>query len=216
MTRALLIVGFGGHGRVVADVALDCGYDTIAFLDDGRDALSQSTPFPVLGPTREMSAQVKRWSSAIVAIGNGPRRLALFGDLKRARYATPTIAHPSAIVSRGAIIGEGVFIAPGAIVNAGARIGNAAIINTGARIDHDCEVGAGTHIASGATLSGGVSVGRASWIGAGSTVRQGVCIGDNVMIGLGAAVVTDIPSAGVYVGVPARAIDTRTREDHLA
>jgi sugar O-acyltransferase (sialic acid O-acetyltransferase NeuD family) len=207
MTRALLILACGGHGRVVADVALDCGYDAIAFLDDDRDPSSRSSPFQVLGPMREMAALVERWPSAIAAIGNGPRRLALFRDLKRARYATPSIVHPSAVVSRGALVGEGVFVAAGAIVNTGARIADAVIINTGARIDHDCEIGAGTHIAPGVTLSGGVVVGRTSWVGAGSSVRQGVRIGDNVMVGVGAAVVADIPNAGVYLGVPARAIN---------
>jgi len=208
MTRALLILACGGHGRVVADVALDCGYDTIAFLDDDCDAHSRSTRFPVLGPTRDMAALVERWPSAIAAVGDGPCRLEILQELKHARYATPSIVHPSAIVSRGALVGEGVFVAPGAIVNTGARIADAVIINTGARIDHDCEIGAGTHIAPGVTLSGGVVVGRTWWIGAGSSVRQGVRIGDNVMVGVGAAVVADIPNAGVYVGVPARAINT--------
>ena len=216
MSRTLLILAYGGHGRVVADTALDCGYDTIAFLDDDSDTISRSTPFPVLGPTRNMATLVERWPSAIAAIGDGSRRLTLFQDLKHARYATPSLIHPSAVVSRGALVGEGVFVAPGAIINTGARIADAVIINTGARIDHDCEIGAGTHIAPGATLSGNVVVGRTSWIGAGSSVRQGVRIGDNVMIGVGAAVVADIPNAGVYVGVPARAINTPTGEDHLA
>jgi sugar O-acyltransferase (sialic acid O-acetyltransferase NeuD family) len=210
MTRALLILAYGGHGRVVADAALDCGYDPIAFLDDDYDALSKSAAFPILGPMTDIAALAERWPSAIAAVGNGPRRLELFQDLKRGRFATPSIVHPSAIVSRGARVGDGVFVAPGAIVNTGARIANAVIINTGARIDHDCEIGAGTHIASGATLSGSVVVGRTSWIGAGSSVRQGVRIGDNVMVGVGAAVVADIPNAGVYVGVPARAITSHT------
>ncbi len=212
MTRALLILACGGHGRVVADVALDCGYDTIAFLDDDSEAQSRSAGFPVLGPMKDIASLVERWPSAIAAVGNGPRRLEVFHELKRARYATPSIVHPSAIVSRGAVVGEGVFVAPGAIINTGARIANAAIINTRALIDHDCEIGTGAHIASGVTLSGGVVVGRTSWVGAGSSVRQGVRIGDNVMVGVGAAVVADIPNAGVYVGVPARAMDTHKRE----
>jgi sugar O-acyltransferase (sialic acid O-acetyltransferase NeuD family) len=212
VTRALLILAYGGHGRVVADAALDCGYDTIAFLDDDFDVRSQSPAFPVLGPMTDIAALAGRWPNAIAAVGDSPRRLALFQELKRARHATPSIVHPSAIVSCGALLGEGVFVAPGAIVNTGARIADAAIINTGARVDHDCEIGDGTHIAPGATLSGGVVVGRTSWIGTGSSVRQGVRIGDNVTIGVGAAVVADIPNAGVYVGVPARAINTHKRD----
>lgn len=213
MKTPLLILGCGGHGRVVADAALDCGYEEIAFLDDRYDALPGPgpgpVPFPVLGAMKMMSALVDRWPTAIVAIGDGRRRLALFHDLKRAGYATPSIIHPSAVISRGARLGEGVFIAPGAIINTGAKIADAVIVNTGARIDHDCDIGQGTHIAPGVTLSGTVIVGATSWIGTGSSVRQDIRIGDDVMIGVGAAVVKHIPNPGTYVGVPARRQDKR-------
>lgn len=213
MKTPLLILGCGGHGRVVADAALDCGYEEIAFLDDRHDALPRPVPFPVLGPMKMTSALVHRWPSAIVAIGDGRRRLALFHDLKRAGYATPSIAHPSAVISRGAHLGEGVFVAPGAIINTGARIADAVIVNTGAQIDHDCEIGEGTHIAPGATLSGTVIVGATSWIGTGSSVKQDIRIGDDVMVGVGAAVVAHIPQPGTYVGVPAKPIEERKHRD---
>lgn len=32
--KRLLIIGAGGHGKVVAEVAKDVGYEEIAFLDD--------------------------------------------------------------------------------------------------------------------------------------------------------------------------------------
>lgn len=36
MDKKLLIIGAGGHGQVVAEVAEDCGYQEIAFIDDKR------------------------------------------------------------------------------------------------------------------------------------------------------------------------------------
>lgn len=210
MTGALLILGCGGHGRVVADAGLDCGYDDLAFLDDGGGPPGRASPYPVLGPMSLLATLAERWPHAIAAIGDGGRRLALFDELRRAGFATPSLVHPSALVSRGARVGEGVFVAPGAIINTGARIADAVIVNTGARIDHDCEIGTATHIAPGATLSGNVTVGRNSWVGTGVSIRQGVRIGDHVTIGVGAAVVSDILVAGTYVGVPARAMARRT------
>ena len=35
MSKSLLIIGAGGHGRVVKEVAEALGYDRIAFLDSG-------------------------------------------------------------------------------------------------------------------------------------------------------------------------------------
>lgn len=204
MNAALLILGCGGHGRVVADTALEAGYQSIAFLDDNPPLAEGRLAFPVLGPLSMLTAFANQWPCAIAALGDSARRLALFEQLRLARFSTPSLIHPSAIISRGATIGEGVFVAAGAIINTGARIAEAAIINTGARIDHDCDIGTATHIAPGATLSGTVTVGAGSWVGTGVSVRQNVRIGAGVTIGVGAAVVSDLLEAGTYAGVPAR------------
>lgn len=213
MTRSLLVLGCGGHGRVVADVALDCGFAEIAFLDDAVSA--QHPPGArVLGPFAAAAELVREWPAAIAAVGDAGLRLELFDMLKRLEFRTPRIVHPSAVVSRGAILGEGVFVAAGAVINVGARIGHAAIVNTGARIDHDCEIGAGSHIAPGATLSGSVIVGERAWLGTGCSVRQGVRIGNGTLVGVGAAVVTDLAGGKTYVGVPARLLDRQTDKAH--
>ncbi|WP_309083905.1 acetyltransferase [Chelativorans sp.] len=205
MSRSLLILGSGGHGRVVADVARASGYTTIAFLDDDpQSGVGNRAPFSVLGPMAMLEELVQVWPAAMAAIGNNLKRLELFERLRHAGYETPSVAHPSAVVSHSASMGAGVLVAPGAVINAGAHIFDAAIINTGARIDHDCTIGVASHIAPGATLSGNVSVGARSWLGTGCSVRQGVKIGDDAVIGVGAAVVTDLPGDMVYVGVPAR------------
>lgn len=203
MKRSLLVLGCGGHGRVVADAAFECGYDEVAFLDD-----VEPTRHPygdkLLGPFAAMADFAPGWPAAIAAVGNSDLRLKLFQDLRRMRFETPNIVHPSAVVSRGALLGNGVFVAAGAIINTDARIGDAVIVNTGARIDHDCVIGAGSHIAPGATLSGSVVVGKRTWLGTGCSVRQGIKIGEGVMVGVGAAVVSDLAGSQTYVGVPAR------------
>lgn len=206
MTRSLLVLGCGGHGRVVADAALDCGYDKIAFLDDAESARHPAGA-QVLGPFSAAAELAREWPAAIVAVGNGDLRLKLFDTLRRLAFQTPTVVHPSAVVSRGATLGYGVFLAAGVVINVGARIGDAVIVNTGARIDHDCEIGTGSHIAPGATLSGSVVLGERVWLGTGCSVRQGVKIGSGALVGVGAAVVTDLAAGRTYAGVPARLLD---------
>lgn len=209
MTKSLLILGCGGHGRVVADIAQACGYAKIAFLDDDPVAAKRSAPFPVLGALDRMTELASEWRAVVPAVGDNAKRLALFRQGLDAGFETPSLVHPSAVVSAGADIGAAVVIAPGAIVNVGATIGNAAIVNTGARIDHDCVIGAGCHVAPGSTLSGNVVVGERAWLGTGCAVRQGVSIGADVMVGVGAAVVFDLEDRGTYVGIPARPLETR-------
>jgi sugar O-acyltransferase (sialic acid O-acetyltransferase NeuD family) len=202
MMPALLVLGCGGHGRVVAEAAMDSGYDKIAFLDDAPPEPPQPG-VRVLGPLYAIERLAPEWPAAIVAIGDAALRLKLFETLRR-DYATPNIIHPSAVISRSAQLGSGIFIGAGAIVGTGARIDNAAIINTGARIDHDCHIGPGSHIAPGATLSGNVTVGARTWLGTGCTIKHGIVIDDDVIVGVGAAVVSNLPRGKTYVGVPAR------------
>lgn len=203
MTHRLLILGCGGHGRVVADAALECGYDEIAFLDDVDQSRSPAGA-RILGPMSSAGEFLDSWPSAVAAVGDANMRLALFGILRKHGFQTPNVIHPSAIISRGAVLGNGIVVAAGAIINVGAHIGNAVIVNTGARIDHDCVIGAGSHLAPGVTLSGGVTVGERVWLGTGCAVRQGVKIGSGAVIGVGSAVVSDLQSGLVYAGVPAR------------
>lgn len=207
--KSLLVLACGGHGRVVADTALERGYEQIAFLDDAHDPATEVMGCPVLGPLSMVDGLVESWPTAIVAVGNCTTRQWLFGRLRELGYRTCSLTHPSAVISRRVSIGEGVFVGAGAILNIGARIGDAAIINTGARVDHDCVIGPAVHIAPGATLSGDVVVGERSWLGTGCAVRQGVVIGEDVMVGAGAVVVSNLMDSGTYVGVPARPLRVR-------
>lgn len=202
--RRLLIIGCGGHGRVVADVAREMGYHRIAFLDNAHQSFSSADPWNVLGPLEMMANLRDEWREAIAASGSNTERFVTHADLLRHGYVVPNIVHPSAIISRNAHLGCGIFVAPAAVINTGVRIGDAVIINTGARVDHDSLVEAGAHISPGAILAGHVHVGERSMLGAGSVARQGVEIGADITVGIGAAVVKSLAERGVYVGVPAR------------
>ncbi len=204
MTRRLLLLGCGGHGRVVADAAIDCGFDRIAFLDDRFQTIAPPKNTELLGPLAMAPQLVAEWPAAIVAIADCRMRFDLFMRLVEQGFKIPSVLHPSAVISRNAHISDGVFAAPAAVINVGAHIGIGTIVNTGARVDHDCQIGAACHLAPGATLSGEVQVGERSWLGTGCSVRQGVRIGEDVMVGVGAAVVCNLPGGKTYVGVPAK------------
>lgn len=206
MNHSLLILGCGGHGRVIADAASACGYEEIGFLDDA-DPVRIPPGTRVLGPFSAAAGCRQAWPEAIAAVGDGRLRMTLLDMLRKTGFRTPNIIHPSAVISRGAVLGEGVFVAAGAIVSTGARIGDAVIVNTGARIDHDCRIGEASHVAPGTTLSGNVRVGAGAWLGTGCSVRQGVTIGAGAVVGVGAAVVGDLEAGLTYVGVPARLLE---------
>jgi sugar O-acyltransferase (sialic acid O-acetyltransferase NeuD family) len=203
MHSGLLIIGAGGHGKVVADAAQhQAVWKQIAFLD--RDtSLTEVLGLPIVGSDPASSDLVSRFPDAAVAIGDPRLRLELLDQLARIGYRLPVIRHPSAVVSPHATIESGCVLLANSVVNPGSRLGRGCIVNTAASIDHDCELADGVHVAPGAHLAGGVRVGNSTWIGIGTSVREYLTIGSAVTVGAGAAVVADIPDGQLVAGVPA-------------
>ncbi|SDS43927.1 sugar O-acyltransferase, sialic acid O-acetyltransferase NeuD family [Halopseudomonas litoralis] len=202
--KRLAILGASGHGKVVADCAELCGWESVSFFDDAWPTKQSNGAWPVIGDTSSLLVSLREFDGVLVAIGNNQVRGAKLQALSAQGATLPTLIHPSAVVSRYAVIGAGSVLFAGAVVNVDCQIGSGAIINTGATVDHDCVLGNAVHVSPGVNLAGGVCVGDRSWVGIGSSVRQLVRIGCDVMVGAGSAVVSDISDACVVTGVPAR------------
>ena len=201
MNKKVVIIGAGGHGRVVADIAEACGDTVLGFLDDSNTINNKVN---VIGTSADAIKYCGSETELFVAIGNCKVREKIMNSLPDAKWYTAI--HPSAVISPSAVIGEGTCVMPNAVVNNSAVIGKGVIVNTCASVDHDDIIGDYVHIACGARLAGTVTVGNCTWIGIGSTISNNVSICSNLMIGAGAVVVKDIMEKGTYVGVPARKI----------
>lgn len=199
--KQLVILGAGGHGAVAAEVAELLNYTKILFLDD-RAACGR-LGHPLVGKTADYREYLSEWEF-FVAIGNSCVREDLQTELERNGARIATLIHPSAVISRHAVIGSGCIAAVGAVVNPGARVGKGVILNTYSSVDHDSIVGGFCHIAVGAHLCGTVKIGERTWIGAGAVVSNDIAVCGDCMIGAGSVVVEHIEEPGTYYGVPAR------------
>lgn len=201
---SLLIVGAGGHARVVADAALTTGqWQRVCFVDDAPGA-SGALGLPIIGTSADLSRLRAEFGAAVVGIGDARARLQLLERCRQAGFDLPAIVHRTAAVSSYATLGPGVVVFAQAAINPGATLGEGCIVNTGATVDHDCHLQAGVHVCPGAHLAGSVQIGARTWIGIGACVKQGVRIGADVTVGAGAAVVCDIETGLTVTGVPAR------------
>lgn len=190
------LYGAGGHCKVVIDILESEGRKINYIVDDNpSDSIFMS--YPCVVPQ-------KYYNNVIVTIGNCKVRKSIVKKITCGHYETAI--HPSAIISRHSVIGEGSVVMQGVIIQSCARVGNHCILNTKSSVGHDVTIQDFVHVASGATICGGAEVGECSWIGAGSVVKQGIKIGKNCMIGAGSVVVKDIPDNVVAFGNPCRII----------
>jgi len=199
----LLILGAGGHGKVVSEIALLMKqWKGIAFLDD-REDISEVLGIPIVGKLADLPTLRSEYEYAFVAIGSNTARLKWTEKLNHYGFNIPILIHPSSTVSAKSSIKEGTAIMAGAVINPDARIGRSCIINTASTIDHDCILQDGVHISPGAHLGGTVKVGERTWICIGATIINNTDIGYDSIVAAGAVVTKDVPSNVLVAGVPA-------------
>ncbi len=199
MTRAILL-GAGGHARVVLALAQGLGFDVVGVCDPLITGQWQG--LTVLGDDNALLAQ-RRDIVLLNGIGKLPgqtRRREVQDRWQGHGFAFPVLVHPAAWVAPDADLGAGVQVMAGAVVQPGCRIGAGSIVNTRAGVDHDCTLGADAHIAPGATLCGGVTVGDGAFVGAGATVVQGVTLGAGAVLAAGAVLVRDLVAGQTSFG----------------
>lgn len=201
MSASVIVIGGGGHAKVVIDCIRSAGDTVIGVLDDAIETGTCILGCPVLGRLDEWEQYKEH--KFIIAIGSNAVRRSISARLDADWY---TAIHPSAIVSSFAVIGDGSVVMPNAVINASAAVGKHCIINTAAVIEHDCSIGDFSHISPAAALAGNVRIGEAAHIGIGACIRNNISVCDGVTVGAGAALVQSITDKGIYVGVPARRI----------
>jgi sugar O-acyltransferase (sialic acid O-acetyltransferase NeuD family) len=200
--RGVVVVGAGGHAKVVISTLQEAGIEIAALVDDDPGKVGETLlGVRVVGlPAERLSGGAPR---AVIAVGDNPQRRAVAERFPHVEWCS--VVHPRAFMHPSVRLGPGTVVFAGAIIQPDTRIGPHVIVNTGATVDHDCEIGGFVHIAPGVHLSGGVTVGEGALLGIGSCVRPGGVVGSWATVGAGAAVVGTIPDGVVAVGVPARA-----------
>ena len=199
MSRAIVVVGAGGHAKVVIAAAVAAG-DEVVGVYDGDAAKVGSV---VVGHrVRWLGDLAVADAAVVVAIGSNAARQKVVGALRGHRFAA--VVHPTAWVAPTARVHDGAVVFAGAVVQPDSVIGHHAIVNTMASVDHDGLIGDFVHLAPGSHLAGNVSVDEGAFLGVGVSVIPGKRIGRWSTVGAGAVVVDDVGEGVVVKGVPAR------------
>lgn len=207
--KSLLILGFGGHARSVADIALACGYEKLLFVDDNAQDGESLLGFPVIKTAKGLAPE--EWQG-FAASGDNDRRRQQCDVIVQLGLDLATLVSPTATLGVGSQIGPGCLVAHHAHLGPMARVGKGCILNTGAIVEHECVVGDYSHVSIQAAIAGRSVLGAYSMLGANACIIDGVRVSDWVTIGAGALVHRHIDEPGVYVGVPAKRLPDRTSE----
>ncbi len=202
----VILVGYSGHGFVVADAAKDNNLNLIGYAEK---SVVLNNPFQLNYLGNETDNDFIGWSldaTYLIGVGDNLIREKIFNLIESKDHSVLTLISSSANISATAIIGRGSFVTKNVSINAFANIGKNVILNTACIIEHECVVKDSVHIAPGAVLAGNVIVGERSFIGANSVVKQGVTIGKDVIVGAGTVVLKNIPDGKKVVGNPSRLI----------
>jgi sugar O-acyltransferase (sialic acid O-acetyltransferase NeuD family) len=209
----ILIIGAGGHAKVLADALMAAGRNLIGFTDtDAARHGQRLLGLPIFGSDQTVLANHDPASLLLVnGIGGtsgGTRRCQVDQAVQASGrgWVFTAVHHPSVIVSTGAELAHDVQLLAGSIIQSGAMIGRGSIVNTGAIVEHDCRVGEYVHIAPGSILCGYVTIGDRSHIGAGAVVKNSVALGADTIVGAGACVIGPFSGGGTLTGVPARRV----------
>jgi len=203
MNRTILLIGGGGHAKVLFDILTSQNVKVGAVVSP---VIDQS--FSLFRSVKHLKddSEVLKYHPDEVLLVNGVGslpgnflRASLFEKFCKHSYEFLTVKSECSIVSKFCYLGMGVQIMPGAIINIGAKIGDNTIINSGAIIEHDCKVGKNNHIAPGAVLCGQSCTKDNVHVGTGASVIQGITIGENAVVAAGTSVVRDLEKNMLYM-----------------
>lgn len=207
MMNKLMIIGTGGHSRVISDLAVKCGFEIVGFVDDFAtvDAIDTIPVFSGIEVAKEQIGKMTEDCLFVIAIGNNQVRKRIALENPDLEFAT--LVHPTAVLGEKAVVEAGTVVMANAVIQPQAQVGTHCIINTGTIIEHDNRIGDFSHLSPRVALGGTVTVGELCHIGIGAVVRNNIDIADQVTVGAGAVVVKDILASGTYVGVPAKRLE---------
>ncbi len=211
MSKDIYIVGAGTYGEAMYELAEILGYSVKGFYDEDDGKLNASVMgAKVIGKFSNLSNNEINGKNFIVAIGNNESRYNIMTEINQKGGITPTLIHPSAVISPSAKVGKGVYIQANAYIWTEAQIGDFCIISPNTVIAHHTEIGKACLISTLAGVGASIKIKDKVFIGMGATIVTGlVTIGENSIIGAGSVVLKNIEENSVYVGVPARKIRNR-------
>ncbi len=201
-TKPLILLGAGGHAKVVAEALRLSGRKIAGVTDPYKPSGTHFCGAPLLTEEYFISNHPPGKVELVNGLGAIPgkhRRREVGRRMRQLGYRFASVIHPSAVIANDVELAEGAQIMAGAVIQPGVTVGVDTIVNTGVCIDHDCKIAANCHLAPGVVLSGGVIIGENVHLGTGSSVIQNIKVGSGSIVAAGSTLYKDIPRSVKYI-----------------
>jgi sugar O-acyltransferase (sialic acid O-acetyltransferase NeuD family) len=202
MKSQAIVIGAGGHARVVGAALCSLGVEVAGFFDKSfngaEELICGGSLIGTLGDVAKFGTDSY---DAYVAIGDNEKRAELVDHLRHAGYALPALIHPMSRLELNCRIGEASHLCIGAMLASQVLIGKGVIVNTGSSVDHESMISDFVHLAPGVVLGGRVRIGEGAFIGIGARVAEKLSIGRGAVVGAGSIVLKDVPDGARVIGI---------------
>ena len=208
--KNLIIIGAGGMGRTIFDIAKESiGYGSEfiikGFIDDNVNALDGFKNYPpVIG---KISDYIPDENDVFTfSIGGEARRKCIDSLVdKDAKFIN--LIHNSARIGTNVKLGIGNIIAAFTSLGADCIVGDYNMIQSYTVIGHDAVIGDYNRIDTHVTCVGGIRINNETTIHTGAVINHKVTIENNAKVGACSFVIRKVKEGDTVLGVPAKKIN---------
>jgi sugar O-acyltransferase (sialic acid O-acetyltransferase NeuD family) len=213
--RELVLVGAGEQGEIAYEYFThDSPHKVVGFAVEPRFRGDQEELFGL--PVIDLPEITERFPpdrfGAFVSVSSthlNRVRGRLYRHVKALGYTCASYVSSHAFVWRDVVIGENSFIFENNVLQYGVSVGDNVILWSGNHVGHQTRIGDDVFISSHVVISGFCEIGRSSFLGVNCCFADYTKVADDCVVGAGAVVVKDTEPGGVYVGNPARRLESR-------
>ena len=196
------LIGFGSVGKQLYNTLLENNYreNQIYIFADDIEANDEKRIFKF----NDFKLDIFKHLNFIPTLGYLSKDLKykILDYLIEHKYDIFSFVHPTAFVSKNAIIGKGVIIYPLCNIDQGVIVEDGCVILNSSIVAHDTRIGKCSYLAPGVCLSGFINIGELSFIGTSATIANNIIVGKNSTIAIGTCLTKDIPEDSFVIGNP--------------
>ena len=208
MGKEIIILGIGRNTIVNIDLAESCGY-RVSGLYHYTEGLSGQDYFGhrITGITSRLLSEDLTGKQFSLSMGDNDIRSELYHRIIERGGTVPSLIHPSAIVSKYAVIANGVHVYPLCVIDPNTEIGENTIISSKSTILHGSRIGSHCFIAPDAIVGANTIVENHVFIGLNATIISNKVprIGHHSFIAASAVVTKSVAECQTMIGMPAKA-----------